>query len=165
MAEYFSCPICGADVPIKARACPECGSDEQTGWSEAAKYTHLLPYTGDSEPAPSLTPAWRRYVIFAIAILLIVAFLSAQNMAWVLPAIATLALVCGAVYWAIYLFSNSRRGMERKLYRQLVRRASGDRDLANRLLEYERQRAPTANRLQLLQNAIYRWDRDRNWHQ
>ena len=31
------CPNCGAEVPPKARACPECGADEQTGWSEAAR--------------------------------------------------------------------------------------------------------------------------------
>ena len=31
------CPHCGAEVPAGARACPECGSDEQTGWSEAAQ--------------------------------------------------------------------------------------------------------------------------------
>ena len=31
------CPNCGADVPRKARACPECGANEQTGWSEAAR--------------------------------------------------------------------------------------------------------------------------------
>jgi hypothetical protein len=30
------CPNCGAEVPPKAKACPECGSDEQTGWSEKA---------------------------------------------------------------------------------------------------------------------------------
>src|SRR6476660_7035018 len=30
------CPNCGAEVPPKAKACPECGSDEHTGWSEAA---------------------------------------------------------------------------------------------------------------------------------
>ena len=30
------CQNCGADVPPKAKACPECGADEQTGWSEAA---------------------------------------------------------------------------------------------------------------------------------
>ncbi|WP_156815625.1 zinc ribbon domain-containing protein [Pseudanabaena sp. PCC 6802] len=161
MAEYFSCPICGADVPIKARACPECGSDEQTGWSEAAKYAHLLPYTGEPELTQSSTPVWQRYVIFAIAVLLTLAFSIAQNMAWIVPAIAAVALICGAAYWLGQKFSNSRRGMERKLYRQLVQRASGDRDLANRLLEYEKQRAPEANRLQLLQNAIYRWDRDR----
>jgi hypothetical protein len=30
------CPNCGADIPPNSRACPECGSDEETGWSEAA---------------------------------------------------------------------------------------------------------------------------------
>jgi len=30
------CPNCGANVPPRARACPECGADEETGWSEAA---------------------------------------------------------------------------------------------------------------------------------
>ncbi|MGH7971767.1 MAG: zinc-ribbon domain-containing protein [Limisphaerales bacterium] len=30
------CPNCGAEVPKRARACPECGADEQTGWSEQA---------------------------------------------------------------------------------------------------------------------------------
>ena len=36
-----SCPNCGADVPPKARVCPECGSCEQTGWSEEAETGHL----------------------------------------------------------------------------------------------------------------------------
>lgn len=31
------CPNCGASVPRNAKACPECGSDEQTGWSEQAE--------------------------------------------------------------------------------------------------------------------------------
>ena len=31
------CPNCGAEVPPKAVACPECGADDQTGWSEAAR--------------------------------------------------------------------------------------------------------------------------------
>ncbi len=31
------CPNCGAQVPPNARACPECGADEQTGWSEEAR--------------------------------------------------------------------------------------------------------------------------------
>ncbi len=31
------CPNCGAEVPPQAKACPECGSDEETGWSEAAE--------------------------------------------------------------------------------------------------------------------------------
>lgn len=31
------CPNCGAEVPPNAKACPACGSDEQTGWSESAQ--------------------------------------------------------------------------------------------------------------------------------
>jgi RNA polymerase subunit RPABC4/transcription elongation factor Spt4 len=30
------CPNCGAIVPPKAKACPECGADEKTGWSDTA---------------------------------------------------------------------------------------------------------------------------------
>lgn len=30
------CPHCGAEVPPRAKACPQCGSDEHTGWSEEA---------------------------------------------------------------------------------------------------------------------------------
>jgi len=32
-----TCPHCGADVPANAKACPGCGSDESTGWSEQAE--------------------------------------------------------------------------------------------------------------------------------
>lgn len=36
MMKPESCPHCGAEIPEKAKACPECGSCEETGWSEAA---------------------------------------------------------------------------------------------------------------------------------
>ena len=35
------CPNCGAEVPRNAKACPECGSDETTGWSEEAHASGL----------------------------------------------------------------------------------------------------------------------------
>ncbi len=35
------CPNCGAEVPPDAKACPECGSDEKTGWSEEARADQL----------------------------------------------------------------------------------------------------------------------------
>jgi uncharacterized membrane protein YvbJ len=31
------CPNCGAELEPNAKVCPECGSDERTGWSEDAK--------------------------------------------------------------------------------------------------------------------------------
>ena len=31
------CPVCGSDVPEDAVACPGCGADETTGWSEMAR--------------------------------------------------------------------------------------------------------------------------------
>ena len=36
-----TCPNCGADLPRRARACPDCGSCEQTGWSERAGHEGL----------------------------------------------------------------------------------------------------------------------------
>ena len=36
------CPICREDVPRNARACPECGADERSGWkSDAAVHDGL----------------------------------------------------------------------------------------------------------------------------
>jgi len=32
------CAVCGADIPPGARACPECGADERTGWREQDVY-------------------------------------------------------------------------------------------------------------------------------
>ncbi len=35
------CPNCGAEIPPKAKACPECGSDDKTGWSDRAQADRL----------------------------------------------------------------------------------------------------------------------------
>lgn len=34
----FICPACGEEVPAGAKSCPECGSDENTGWSDQTVY-------------------------------------------------------------------------------------------------------------------------------
>jgi len=48
------CPVCGAEVPAKARACPECGADERAGWDEeATRYDDLnLPDAAFEESEP-----------------------------------------------------------------------------------------------------------------
>ena len=83
------CPHCGAEVPAKARACPECGSDETTGWSEAAAADHLGLPDEDfdynefvknefSAPAPSARPAglsWFWWIVGVILLVSVVVFL------------------------------------------------------------------------------------------
>ncbi len=34
--ETFVCPHCGAEVPLGALSCKECGSDAETGWAQDA---------------------------------------------------------------------------------------------------------------------------------
>lgn len=63
MADYFVCPNCGTEVPGKAKACLECGSDENTGWSEETIYDGLGLH-GDDERAnarPSVSLFQNRY--------------------------------------------------------------------------------------------------------
>lgn len=35
------CPNCGANVPRRAKACPECGADHNTGWNDRATADRL----------------------------------------------------------------------------------------------------------------------------
>jgi RNA polymerase subunit RPABC4/transcription elongation factor Spt4 len=52
----FICPVCGAEVPAKAKACPECGSDEKTGWSDKTIYDG----TGIEDPEDFDYEDWKR---------------------------------------------------------------------------------------------------------
>ena len=59
------CPVCGATVPPKAMACPECGADERSGWNqEESRYDGLdLPdssFEDDDAPGTRRRPPARR---------------------------------------------------------------------------------------------------------
>jgi len=78
------CPNCGVLLPRAVKACPECGSDEKTGWSERAYADNLgLPdeeFNYDefvkAEFAPSLArPRGLHWLWWFIALLLIILFL------------------------------------------------------------------------------------------
>lgn len=46
------CAQCGAAIPRGARACPECGADERTGWRETSVYDGLdLPDPNEADEA------------------------------------------------------------------------------------------------------------------
>ncbi|MEM8494267.1 MAG: zinc-ribbon domain-containing protein [Planctomycetota bacterium] len=73
-ADTFECPNCGEDVPASAAACPACGSDEETGWSEDTDYDGLdLPNWND-EPsgfeAKPCSPAW--FALTAAALIAVI---------------------------------------------------------------------------------------------
>ena len=42
------CPYCGAALPAKAQGCPECGSDDSTGWAPE-ETQHEAAWTEDED--------------------------------------------------------------------------------------------------------------------
>lgn len=44
--DHFICPHCGAEVPLNASVCTECGSDAKTGWSDDADMGEVDVPTG-----------------------------------------------------------------------------------------------------------------------
>lgn len=162
MSACFTCPNCGALVPQNALACPECGSDAETGWSEAARYQELGFYLpDDDEPTePPSTPLHLpQHWLVVLTALTIAAFV-----ALVMPIGVYLAplifVAIAVVYYLNQTQPGTHSGAEKRLYQQLLTRAKGDQRLVERLIEYERQRAPQAARHALLQSALERWQRD-----
>lgn len=79
------CPHCGAMLPRKAKACPECGSDESTGWSDSAHAGHLgIPeehfdydeFVQEEFGSRSPKPGGIRWLWWLTALVLLVAFLA-----------------------------------------------------------------------------------------
>jgi hypothetical protein len=73
------CPACGEHVPAGARACPACGADERTGWSDDTLYDGLdLPDEAfEDDASPERRPprmagrTWKDYVTVGLTILLV----------------------------------------------------------------------------------------------
>jgi hypothetical protein len=42
----FECPVCGEDVPAKAKACPHCGACEKLGWNDETRGADGLDLAG-----------------------------------------------------------------------------------------------------------------------
>jgi hypothetical protein len=157
MFDYFTCPHCGAAVPSDASACPECGSDEETGWSESAAYGFF--YDDEPEASPPRSTTWTKPLMAVLAILVLSSFL-VYNLAWGMYLVLVALLAIGAAYFVTQIFPNTRCSRERRLYRYILWKAGGDKELVERLIEYERRRNPDLARLELLQDAIFRWERD-----
>lgn len=168
MSDYFVCPNCYAEVPWDAAACPECGSDEETGWAEDADYAHLLPYPDDNpyeheDEAGSgfslpVSVNWGKVAMAGLAAVTLSAFL-ATIMPWGIYVVPLLLLVTGAIYVATERFKQTEYSVEKELYENLLAKARGDEELVERWIGYERHRNPDADRIDHLEAAIYRWER------
>ena len=77
------CANCGAAIPRNAKACPECGADERTGWRETSIYDDLdLPESAWTEEretkSESNTPrvngvAWYWWIVGAVLLAFLIA--------------------------------------------------------------------------------------------
>ncbi len=62
-------------MPVKALSCPECGSDEKTGWSEDTMYDGLdLPAFEEARDSPSKSLFQNKFLLYVVAIMTILAF-------------------------------------------------------------------------------------------
>ncbi|MHC4943655.1 MAG: zinc-ribbon domain-containing protein [Planctomycetota bacterium] len=76
MSDYFICPNCGAEVPVKALACPKCGSDDSTGWSEDTLYDDTgIEFFDEPEPENSGSLFVNKQFLWFVALIALLIFL------------------------------------------------------------------------------------------
>jgi uncharacterized membrane protein YvbJ len=81
--DWAACPQCGERIKRNAKSCRHCGSDDRTGWSDAAGLDSLdLPEPDDyddgleREGFRKAKPDARRLIAGAVGSILILLFLS-----------------------------------------------------------------------------------------
>jgi hypothetical protein len=163
MPGTFICPVCGTDVDMDAVVCPECGSDEETGWSEDTVYDGLYLYDSDEDDLGprrhSRSHPWFKYLIPVLIFITLAAFM-ATAVPWGIYLIPVILLVAGIAYYFMEVAPNLQVNQEKKFYEALLLRANGDHALVERWIAYERRRTPDDDELQLMEAALYRWQRD-----
>lgn len=82
----FVCPVCGEEVEAKAKCCPNCGADEETGWGDThmdgvdlydeEDYKETLAREFNQGPAAAKAPKKTVFTIVAVvlAVLMLLAY-------------------------------------------------------------------------------------------
>ena len=162
MSDYFICPHCGAKVDRDATACPECGSDETTGWSEDTGYDGMWSLVDEAYDAPEQADSgsdipWTKLIAGGLLFIFLLAT-AAYNAVF---GVSAIILTAGAIAYFYYRQQNKPDSNDTYfLYQSLLSRARGDEALVERLVAYERERNPEASPQELLSNALWRWDHD-----
>lgn len=86
----FTCPVCGADVPRRAKSCPDCGACEKSGWNQDRSFDGLsLPdndfdydeYTArEFGGGAKQSRSQRFWMIVGIIVLIAMAFLTLRGL-------------------------------------------------------------------------------------
>lgn len=165
--DYFVCPNCYADVPWNAASCPECGSDEETGWAEDAE--NVIYYDDDPEDEKSGAPLWQKIVLIFLAYVLaspLSAFFEPSSTGF---ALLTILLVIAIAYFVVadrlgadvsLTTQKSRMKAAMSDYDSLMMRARHDQELVERLIAYEKYLNPDGDRERWITDALGRWKRD-----
>lgn len=99
-----------------------------------------------------------RYLLISVALVAAIAFASFDTR------LGVLAVVIVAFVALLPLFSSrsrrSGRSRELELYQKLLKRARGNAELVERLIEHERKRTPDVGNATLLESALVRWEQD-----
>ena len=83
LGNTFNCPVCGEEVPNGAKACPECGACDKSGWSGQAYASDLgLPdrdfdyekFVADEFGGGRKKSSWQ-WVWWVVALLLVIAMI------------------------------------------------------------------------------------------
>ncbi len=153
----FICPFCGALVPLGASSCPECGSDESTGWSD--DLFGMRSENPVEEKIKNKHP-WTRFVYILVVVLIVLGLMQFSIRGFIL-----LAIIVGSACFMIALaaFSRGRRRSSdtgKNDYSALLSKARGDKELVRRLIEYEKQRNPFRAQKDLIKSALERWESD-----
>lgn len=154
-------------MPLGALACPACGSDENTGWSERAKLEPVFDdyddeLEGEYDPpdeSSSFAGPWFRLVVVVVAVITVSALVAASfpGGIYLVPLIF---LVVGALYYYSQVYPHTDHARKRELYKDLLWKAQGDEAMIERWIEYERLRSPDLTEIELMEDAIFRWERD-----
>ena len=111
---------------MDAVVCPECGSDDETGWSEDTAYDGLYLYEDDFAPKQtSKSPSWLKWLIPLVIIITLSAFLAA-SVPWGIYLIPVIILAAGTAYYFMEISPKLQANQEEKLFEALLTRAQGD---------------------------------------